>query len=188
MTTPKTLVTTILSSEKTAKMKPFSVGGTTIYPVFYKMLATQMLFFDSVIVEYHSTYQDRGAKYFTKTNKMIIGFQSIVPSEGKSLIVHEATHAVCDMLGKPMSRADSESLGYIAQCLHYRTNFGNYPLSMDGMEDVFAAAWKIACAVYDGKTAPSSDYDDLRNKLNSNDTYKNCMNEISNYDGVWYIS
>ena len=181
--TPKRLVTNILTSGETAKMKPFSVGGNMIQPVHYQTLAIRMLFFDSVTVHYHSKYQDR-AKYFPSEDKMFIGFQSIIPMEGKSLIIHEATHAVCDMMSMSMTRADSESLGYIAQCLHYRTNFGNYPLSIEGMEEVFAAAWKIACAVHDGQTPPSADYDDLRNKLNENGSYKNCMNEMSAYDGI----
>jgi hypothetical protein len=187
MMTPKILVTNVLTNGETAKMKPFSVGGNTIYPIYYQVLATRMSSFDSVTVHYHSKYHDR-AKYFPGSNKMFIGFQSTVPPEGRSLIIHEATHAICDMLRLSMTRADSESLGYIAQCLHYKTNFGNNPLSIEGMEDVFAAASKIACAVHDGQTIPSADYDDLRNKLNENNTYKNCMNEISAYDGIWFIA
>ena len=184
--TPKLLVTNILTNGETAKMKPFTVGGNTIYPVHFQTLATRMLLFDSVTVHYHSMYQDR-AKYFPGKNKMFIGFQSTVPNEGRSLIVHEATHAICDMLKLSMTRADSESLGYIAQCLHYRANYGNDPLSVGGMEDVFTAAWKIACAVHDGKTVPSADYDNVLNNLNENNSYKNCMNEISAYDGIGFI-
>lgn len=187
LTTPKNLVTTVLMNGGTAKIKHFTVGGFTIYPIYYQVLASRISLFDSVEVVYSQSYVNR-ARYIPGENKMIIGFQSTIPDLGKALVVHEATHAVCDMLKLSMKRGDSEAMAYIAQCQYWKANISNDRLegNVIGDEDdlVFEAAWNIACAIQAGQSVPSTDYDKLQAALAANNSYKKHINERPAYDGI----
>jgi hypothetical protein len=181
----KQLVKNVLFSGEVDKIKHFTVGGFTLAPCYYKGLAGYISMFDSPQVIYNSNY-DGTAEYFPKSNRLYIGFQSTLYSENKGMIIHEATHAVCDMLGIQILRGDSEVLAYVAQCQYMRANFGDYRLEDSSdpiMDEIFKKAWAIATTIQNDNTPSESDYADLRQEISKHPYYSRSA-EPAAYDGI----
>jgi len=70
-------------------------------------------------VVYDPTQGDN-AEYRHNGNTMLIGFQAASSTFRKSVIVHEAAHAVLDQRAKPQLVLVAEALAFVAQCVYYR--------------------------------------------------------------------
>jgi hypothetical protein len=180
------LVKNVLMSGETKKIKMFTVNGQTLAANFYQALAAQMSLFDSMTVEYDQSLQGK-AEYLSKTNTMRLGFSSIQYDEQRGMIIHEATHAVCDMLKMSMTIADSETMAYVAQCQFMLANRGDYPLTGTTPEKtaLFAAAWTVAKRIQNGEILNNSDYSLVRQAVSQVKKYgiKSLANHAG-YDGL----
>ena len=83
-------------------------------------------------------------------NKMMLPFSMMRSVQDRGVAVHEATHALQDWNGRPMSQADSECAAYIAHMMYgFLATGGEFPLEVDGQLDmqalaVFQESWTVA--------------------------------------------
>src|SRR5215203_5807182 len=167
----KDFVVRVLNSGDTDKIKPFTAYGHTIFPIYYKTLAARLSMFDSIEIVQSSGGE---AKYRPASNKMFIGFGPTHETHKKALIIHEATHAVGDMIRMPVNNDVGEVLAYVAQCVYYKANAGNYDLydpKDSDITEVLRLAGAIAWNILNGGTPSAGDFDALRVKIAAHDDY-----------------
>ena len=77
----------------------------------------------------------------------------------RSLIIHEATHAVCDGLGRPMNALFSEMVGFAAEGQYARIARGSpKKTGNDLIDKVYAQAFEIAALLSKGKRPELDDF------------------------------
>jgi hypothetical protein len=96
-----------------------------------------------------------GSKAYLPGDSMILGFGSLRTLDDKSLIVHEAVHAINDLFMVTMRGIDDEVAGYVAQALYYRrAGFTGVPIADDALiQDVYKAAFAYADGIIAGKSS-----------------------------------
>jgi hypothetical protein len=177
------MVKNVLLSSQVDKIKPFSIGGFTLSPCYYRGLAGFMMLGSPTVV-YDYTYSGE-AEYRPGSNKLIIGFESIGYNENRGIIIHEATHAVCDMLKIKMIRGDAEAMAYIAQCQFMRANFGDWGLTDPDpiINEIFRKAWILGNMILDGETPSVFDYANLVQTISTHSDYSRAF-QMANYKGI----
>lgn len=68
---------------------------------------------------YYDPSMGPNAQYFHKGGYMLLGFAKAATATQKSVIVHEAAHAVCDLRAVPMPGYQAEAIGHLAQAIYY---------------------------------------------------------------------
>ena len=183
----KQLVKNVLMSQHTEKIKMFTVSGQTLVACFYQALAARMSLFDCMKTVYDPSIKKGTAEYDSESNTMKLAFMSIEYDEQRGIIIHESTHAVCDMLKMNIMVADSEVMAYIAQCQFMLANFGNYPLigKTDTKTAIFAAAWKVAEKIQNGQTPSETDYKTVRDAVCGDSEYgEKSLSQTAAFDGL----
>lgn len=180
----KQFVLSVLRSGGIDKIKPFTAYGQTIFPIYYKSLAARLGMFDSIKV-----VQSTGGnvEYTPADNKMVIGFAPTHETHKKALVIHEATHAVCDMIRMPVNNDVGEVLAYVAQCQYYKANAGNYDLADPGDPDiteVLRLAGAIAWNILNGGTPTANDFDALRLKIAAHADYSRYAAVSAGFNGI----
>ncbi|MEP7366675.1 MAG: hypothetical protein ABI972_25745 [Acidobacteriota bacterium] len=102
---------------------------------------------------------DNSAAYFHIPNRFELGFTEASTTLQKSVIVHEATHAICDKRARAMPVEEGEAAGHIAQCLFYRKATGRHihEITYPPTAAVLMVAGNIAIDIMNGdgvKEAP----------------------------------
>ncbi|CAN5195131.1 hypothetical protein BH20ACI1_BH20ACI1_01080 [soil metagenome] len=169
----------------TSQIKDFTVSGQFLTAIYYQALAARMALFDSVKVEHKPTLNGK-AEYISKNNTMYLGFTSTMEETNKAIIIHEATHAVCDMLKMNLMIADSEVMAYVAQCQYIYTK-SNYRIegSTKSKDAIFAAAWSVAAMIQKGQTPSDADYLKVRQAVCSDSDYGlKSSAKVAAYDGL----
>ena len=99
-----------------------SIDGFTISPASYAQVR-QKINSGSIQVKFNSRLSNGPngypyAFYHAPTNVLNLGFSTATTAPRKGLIVHEATHAACDIVPySSMTTVTSEVLAYIAQAI-----------------------------------------------------------------------
>lgn len=179
-------VKNFLMGGRTSKIKMFTVSGQNLIAVFYQALAAQISLFDSITVEYDGSLQGK-AEYLSKSNTLRLGFTSIQEEEHQGMIIHEATHAVSDMLKMNMMLADSEVMAYVAQCQYMLANHGDYGMTgkTKSKTAIFAAAWTVARKIQNGTNPSDNDYAAVRKAVCDDDEYGiKSSSQLANFDGL----
>lgn len=169
----------------TSNIKDFRVSGHLLTANYYLALAARMSLFDSMQVKFNPTL-DGEAEYKSKNNTMYIGFTSTFEETNRAIIIHEATHAVCDMLKMNMMVADSEVMAYVAQC-QYMVTKSSYRIEGGNKENdaIFAAAWSVAKMIQNGQTPSDADYLKVRQAVCADTEYGLKVASIAAvYDGI----
>jgi hypothetical protein len=180
----KQFVLSVLRSGGVDKIKPFTAYGQSIFPIYYKSLAARLSMFDSIQVVQTT---DGNVEYIPADNKMIIGFPPTHEPHKKALVIHEATHAVCDMIKMPVNNDVGEVLAYVAQCQYYKANAGNIDLGDDRDSDiteVLRLAGAIAWNILNGGTPSAGDYDALRVKIAAHADYSQYAAVSAGFNGI----
>jgi hypothetical protein len=112
----------------------------------------------------------------------------------RSLIIHEATHAVEDARGMKLTHGDAEMLAYVSQCLYleksgspvvnYTAGFDWDMGSMIGWNLIFQRAAAIAALIHKGKPVPQIEIDMLRLGLHMAQWYRDVADSPWPFDGV----
>lgn len=180
------VVTKVLNSPAALSIKTFFVGGNMITGSFYQALAAQMSMFECLNVLHYPNLKGASAMYDSGSNALLLRFKQPGSPTETSLIIHEATHAICDMLQMNISVMESEMMAYIAQCQFYRGLRQPSRLwSQDAKKDaVFEFATNIAEALQAGTTPSSQDFESLRQAVTKHPYYKNSYGKSANYDGI----
>lgn len=143
------------------------------------------------------------AGYNPRNDTLYFGFKNLKFIEYKAAIVHECTHAICDMRGlKLMDQTASEMAAYIAQYMFIGANMPKMhreqvrfdPGGENNIGSIAGAAWRIAhsylCQNDPYKPAPAkgygtdSDYADLADAIRKSKLYKKKADKLVGYDGV----
>ncbi len=184
MSEMKQFVISVLRSGETDKIKPFTAYGQTIFPIYYKTLAARLSLFDSIKVVKSGSGD---VEYSPADNKMTIGFSPTHETHKKALVIHEATHAVCDMIKMPVNNDVGEVLAYVAQCQYYKANAGNYDLADprdSDITEVLRLAGAIAWNILNGGTPSAGDYDALRVKIAAHADYSKYAAVSAGFNGL----
>jgi hypothetical protein len=175
MTDIQTMVVNILGSSEAKKINSFTFYGkhftvTTFANI--KDLVEQGL----IKVEHDATQSGR-AEYDYGTNTLYFGFTSTTELSKKALVVHEAVHAVYDLVKMKMSVADSESIAYIVQCQYARANNPNPDERLTSpnkaKDKVFEIGWRIAGKLLgqDSSQLTDDDYRSMREAVSQHPLY-----------------
>ena len=110
---------------------------------------------------------DDSAAYFHIPNRFELGFTEATTTLRKSVVVHEATHAVCDKRARPMTVEEGEAVGHIAQCLFYRKATGRHihEITYVPTADVLMVAGNIAIDIMKGDGVKEAPLKELYKKI-----------------------
>jgi hypothetical protein len=184
----KTTVISTLVGSPAWKVKGFSLGSYKFSPALLTMVGG---FFTSgtLHVSYNGSLGSV-AEYDTGSNTMFLGFTSASSLSRRALIVHEGTHAACDLaVAREMDVGVSESMAYIVQCQYARANSDDPDpesrlFSEDAAKDrVFELAWAIAGTLLADGTPTASAYSDLRAAVNRHPYYAGKVGDNAAYNG-----
>jgi hypothetical protein len=181
-------VVTVLVGEGVGKMKAFTFDSFTFVPIHFYVIALK--FTDGKITAIYDSKAGSTATYDTSQNRFEIGFLSASNESRRALIIHEATHAVCDFFSARMDIATSESIAYIAQCVYARANSTSTDpdarlYSSDAAKDkVFEIGWRIAGKILGGGSVDSTDCNDMRAAVKGHPLYAKNATDLAVYDGT----
>lgn len=134
------------------------------------------------------------AQYLVKENLMRVPQYTSVTIEQRALIIHEATHTICDIFRYIMSGDEWEGVAYVAQALFMRKNgitMGG-PASFDPNDPVSTVGWnlilnqsgRIAELIHQKQPVPQGEIDALYLGLQNANWYRANHGKTFNLDGV----
>lgn len=183
------MVVNFLSGQDIYTIKSFQMDSVHMVPVFFSTLPPLILT-GEIKVKFASV-----AAYNSGSDTLEFGFTTASSLSQKALILHEATHAVLDVIMAPgMKIADSEAMAYIVQCQYARANntvagarLGASDTSTaDGKAEdkVFKIAWSIAGKILKNKSPKNGDYQKLKKAISKAPKYRTTYNDTANWDGL----
>jgi hypothetical protein len=180
------MVKNVVSSADVYKVKPFKVGSVHFHPVMFVSLITLIEFGK---IHFKFVTVAGASDYYSGNNTFEFGFTTASSLSQKALVLHEATHAVLDIVMAPgMKVVDSEAMAYIVQCQYARANntVAGTRLVGEGKKDrVFATGWSIAGKLLAGRSPRSEDFRRLSKAISKHPEYKNIYRNAANWDGVF---
>ena len=94
-----------------------------------------------------------GANYNVKTDRMTLGFQWADTVRRRSIVVHEAIHAILDLRATPITTVKSEAAAFVGQGLYVRHVTGKAPVETNfQLLPTRAAADAIAVEIIAGRS------------------------------------
>ena len=183
----KKMVMTVLSRPEVAKinftLETIKIDSSSFQKVKSKIQGKK------ITVVYSKKIGTGIAKYRYKLNRLVLGFRATGGNGDKeALIIHECTHAACDIAGKAMLLTHSEAAAYVAQALYffYRNEAA---LSKPGVKPTFAStllreAWEVSKKA---RANPKLSKDDIKKLLGiiaKHPLYKKRHSKKEAYDGV----
>lgn len=177
----------VLSKPEVAKID-FTLSAIKIDGSSFKRVRTAIQQ-AKIKVVYSSDLGKAVAKYNYIKNTITVGF-SAVKKDGdlEALVVHECTHAACDIAGKKLLVVESEAAAFVAQCLYfYHLNAAE--LAKPGVSPTFAdpilkAAWAVAAKARSKSVLSSADIEPLTAAVTMHAKYKSRHSELETYDGI----
>ena len=166
----------------------FNFGPMSIDPAGYSGVK-EAVRDESIDVRHNRRLGQNGARYRHKPeNVFFLGFRSLGGNaDRQALIVHEATHAVCDLAAEEMKLKESEAGAYIAQCMFF------YLLNEDALRDgsqtptfrsaILRRAWPIARAAVDRPQIAVNDLEPLYQAIANHRSYRGREDDDVDYDG-----
>lgn len=186
--TMATMAAGVLLSQQTQCLRGFSVNGNTFNPVDLQKLGFNILMGSNPKVRYKSDLSSLG-QYDSYDNTMWFRFNSVTSVMEKSNVVHEATHAACDMNRQKMTVAYSEVMAYIVQAQFARAN-NPYPNQryLQGAtwqsDRVYEIAWMLAGKLLGGATLTALEVSNLKDAICANPTYASEASNVAGYGGI----
>ena len=179
----------------------FSVANYKFEPHHYARLYFELLR-GNVTAEFDPKEKDTAGDN-PLNDTLYFGFENLEFLDYKAAIVHECTHAICDMRGlKLMDQTASEMAAYIAQFMFYsayipKSRRGTAEFSPGGENNIGSiagAAWRIAHSnlcqndPHKPELAPgfgtNKDYADLAEAIRASDLYEKKADKNVGYNGV----
>jgi hypothetical protein len=184
----KDMVVNLLSGADVYKVKYFKMGSIHLHPVLFTQLLV-LIQFDKVKFKFVAAAS--GGVYESGSNTFEFGYTTASTLPQKALILHEATHALLDIMIAPgMKVADSEAMAYIVQCQYAQAN-NTVPGTRlvgrrvgDPQDRVFSAAWKIAKKILANRQPKDADYNKLKKAISKEPKYRSNFRDPVNWDGI----
>lgn len=162
-----------------------SIDGFTISSSSYAQVR-QKINSGSIQVKFNSRLSNGPngypyAFYHAPTNVLNLGFSTATTAPRKGLIVHEATHAACDIVPySSMTTVTSEVLAYIAQAIFM---LEKDPFPEVQADPIICCAQVLAGMIKSGSQLKVSDLKSLRDAISSSPEYSGKAARPG-YDGV----
>jgi len=180
----ETQVVKVLTKAETGKIK-FSLGVISIDSNSYKQVKTNI---DNgkIKVVYDSKLGKNAAKYRYTHNTLFLGFQLADTGDREALIIHECTHAVCDIAKKALLVSQSEAAAYVAQCLYFyylnEAALAKGTVQPTFKSGILQAAWDVATKARQNSSLSDKDTEKLIAEIAKDPAYKSKQSYA--YDGV----
>lgn len=139
-------------------------------------------------VVYDAQRGSNSAAYRYTANTLFVGFNLVNTQDRQALVIHECTHAACDIAAKALLVTHSEAAAYIAQCqLFYYLN--EAALSSGKTVPTFQSAilteaWPVAMKARTSPTLADGDIAKLIAAISADPVYKERVANSEAYDGV----
>jgi hypothetical protein len=133
---------------------------------------------------------EKPTKYRSTNNTLLLNPKDAsAGADMEALIVHECTHAGCDLRKASLTVDYSEAVAFVAQCLFFY--YKNEKVLKSGSakptfaDPILKGAWKVAMKVKEPGAAALSaaDVKPLLNAIASHKNYKNTYSKQVIYDG-----
>lgn len=180
----KQTILTALADPAINKIK-LSIDGFDINPQSYARVREKIMA-GKIEVKYNprlisSATGNPYAFYHAPTNVLNCGFSSAAAAPRRGLVIHEATHAACDIANDfSMTTVTSEALAYLAQAIFMLEKQPDAPLQED---PIICASQVLAGMIIAGNTLKSDDLKSLRDAIRDSPEYKGKA-PTPGYDGV----
>ncbi len=188
----KLAIASVLIGPELSKIKPFTIKGHVTAANFFATVVAKM---QLGYIDAKSLTGSGGKAYYNSTEGCFyLDLDGGLTLAKKALIVHEATHALSDIVWKIMDIGTSESIAYVAQCQFARANNPDPDPEVrlygdTAAEDkVFECGWHIAGKLLAGDTPTESDYKNLYDAVDNHPYYKGQAAKPAGYDGVYLPS
>jgi hypothetical protein len=176
----------VLASEQIGEID-FYWGERHVTPRHYERVL-EAIGHEHILVTYDETVIP--SSYYSDLDTMCFGFTTAESTPRRAMVVHESTHAICDLRHWDMTVADSEGMAYLAQCIYGRA-LTEHPEEVrlesaaGGIrDDVFDLAWDMAGRVLDfGVRHFYDDEDQLRFLIEGHPWYEETAAEMAGYHG-----
>jgi len=120
--------------------------------------------------------------YKVDANRMTLGFNSAAGLNERALVIHEATHAACDVaLYSAMTTVDSEIMAYIAKAIFLTVKLGSLPFQADA---IIANSQILADIVLSGRPLSPNDLISITQAIFQHPDYAGTAAMRVGYDGV----
>jgi hypothetical protein len=183
------MVLAVLQSETVVKMKPFMITTKLKFDPIELAALVGDISADYVRVKFEKASKGTVsggsvAFYDSVDDAMLFNFTDAFSITLQGLIIHEATHALCDKNKYRMDIGESESMAYIAQCQYgllkmpVGKRLGDGKMDgIDPLDQVFAKGWTIAENLLKGLEAGNAPLhpmyiQPMRKAVNQHPTYK----------------
>lgn len=147
-----TQVSDLLAKAATGKIN-FSIPTIAIGPQSYKEVKANI---DNgkISVVHDNKYGANVARYRYSENKLLLGFKLVETTDQEALIIHECTHAACDIAGKTLLEINSEIAAFLAQVSYFY--YANESAILAGSKPTFTPgilkeAWEAAAVARGNK-------------------------------------
>ncbi|MEN8148671.1 MAG: hypothetical protein ABFS86_02540 [Planctomycetota bacterium] len=135
----------VLENDEIAEID-FHWGNRHITPRVYRQVQEAIAAGHIEVV--HADQAD-SSSYFSQQDRIALQHTDTESIPRRAMIVHEATHAGCDLRRWQMDVGNSESIAYLAQCIYARAQTDNPVVmrlqsSTAQNDDVFDQAWHMA--------------------------------------------
>lgn len=183
--TIRTELANLLKGQAVGKMKAFSLSGQALNGKVYNVLgeAIEKGVFN---VSDAGNTDGAGAVYDTGTNTFEFKWSVLDRLTRRALAVHEATHAITDLLKTEIKILDGEGLAYVFQCQYAQqfANPGERLMSTTASKDkVFEVAWDIATTLR-ASYPNHSQIQELRKAIKAHPNYITTHDDDMKNDGV----
>ncbi len=196
--TTRNAVLGVLADRRIRKLD-FRVATYRIQSHHYRQVADRIR--EGRVDVAHDARLSDTAEYGPVENTVYLGYIRATHLHQKAHVVHECTHAVCDMLRlNLMDTIVSEAAAYIAQCIFYGADMHPAERRRSSFPDdgrynsgpIMNSAWRIAHATLlnqeHGRTASGwgvdADYQALEDAIRNSSLYAKKTGRTSVYDGV----
>jgi len=139
-------------------------------------------------VQHKASLGSQGGVYRYTANTLFLGFTATAgSSDREALIVHECTHAACDVKKKTITVKVSEAIAYVAQVLYFY--YRNEAAIKKGAKPTFKnpilkAAWDVAMIARHRSSITDKEAQPLYQAIAAHPLYKGRHDKDEKYDGV----
>lgn len=165
----------------------FTVDGFSISPENYEEV-NDAIVSGSITVRYDGSLKNPQTglpycQYNPLSDILTVGFGSSASANTRAIIIHEATHAACDIdIFTSMTNTTSEILAYIAQTIVMTTYFPEaLPIQSD---PIIAASQPLATIVLSGGSLGNDKLTYIRKAIQNHPMYSSTARENCRWDGV----
>jgi hypothetical protein len=176
----------VLASDEISEID-FHWGERHVTPAHYRRVL-EAIGHEHVVVTWDESVIP--SSYYSDSDTMSFSFTTAESTPRRAIIVHECTHAGCDLRHWDMTVADSEGMAYLAQCIYGRAQTENPEVmrlrsAAGGIrDDVFDLAWDMAGRVIDhGVRHFYEDEDQLRFLIAGHPWYQEDADAMAGYHG-----